>query len=328
MSSEKSRKEQDLLEAKRVLRQESDALNETAQKLQQDSFAKALDILSETTHKVIVTGIGKSGHVGKKIAATLCSTGTPATFLHPSEAVHGDLGIHQEGDAVIYLSNSGSTPELIFLEPVFRARKAKIVGLFGNINGPLVERVDVFLDASVEKEADNLGIVPTASYTVASSLGDAIASSLMLRRGFKEKDYARTHPAGQLGRNLILRVCDVMHAPPKVACVTVDTTMQETIIRMTQYPLGAACVLAGEELLGIITDGDLRRALQNRKNLLEQKASDVMVTRPTVISSDCNLGEALELMENRSSPVSVLPVVKNGTSNFIGLLRLHDIFGS
>ena len=173
----------------------------------------------ETKGKIVITGIGKSGHVGKKMAAMLCSTGSPTAYLHPSEAVHGDLGIHQQGDPVIYLSNSGSTPELIYLEPVFRARGAKIIGVLGQTNSPLAEKVDVLLDASVSEEADPLGIVPTSSFTAASALGDAIGAALMKRRNFDKNEYAKTHPAGQLGRNLILRVKDVFQKKDKVAIV-------------------------------------------------------------------------------------------------------------
>ena len=319
--------QEDIKEAKRVMLKESEALKVAAKRLDGPSFSKALNVFLETSHKVVVTGIGKSGHVGKKIAATLNSTGTPAAFLHPSEAVHGDLGIHQTGDAVLFLSNSGSTPELLFLEPVLRSRKAKIVGLLGKPQSPLGEKVDVCLDASIEREADNLGIVPTASFAVASSIGDAIASSLMLRKGFSENEYAQTHPAGQLGRNLILHVEDVLHSPNKVARVNKDSTISNTIIEMSKYPLGAACVMNKERLLGIVTDGDLRRALQQNPKLVELKVSQIMSTNPAVISPKASLGEALDFMETRTpSPISVLPVVEKNTQDFLGLLRLHDIY--
>ncbi len=317
----------DLVEARRVMLEESKALRIAADRLEESLLKQAIDMLLKTTHKVVITGIGKSGHVGKKIAATFNSTGTPAAFLHPSEAVHGDLGIHQDGDVVIFLSNSGSTPELLFLEPILRSRNAKIIGILGNINSPLKEKVDVYLDGSINKEADNLGVVPTASYAVASSLGDAIASALMLRRGFKLDDYAETHPAGQLGRNLILKVEDVLHKPPKVACLSKGATMQETIIEMSKQPLGAACIIENDKLLGIVTDGDLRRALNENDNLLKLSVSEVMSTNPLFIDPKSTLGKALELMEKRSpSPVSVLPVIEQNTQNFLGILRLHDIY--
>ena len=327
MNVDDNLEEEDIQEAQRVMFKESQAIDAAAKRLDGKSFTKALDLLVGTSHKVVVTGIGKSGHVGKKIAATLSSTGTPAAFLHPSEAVHGDLGIHQDGDTVIFLSNSGSTPELIFLEPVFRSRNAKIVGLIGNKDGILANKVDVYLDASTKEEADSLGIVPTASFAVASSIGDAIASALMLRKGFSSNEYAQTHPAGQLGRNLILCVKDVLHPPSGVATLAKDTPMKNTIIKMSQYPLGAACVIEGDKLLGVITDGDLRRALLEKPELLELNASDIMSREPMVISPEERLGKALELMEKRSpSPVSILPVVEPKHQKFFGLIRLHDIY--
>jgi arabinose-5-phosphate isomerase len=327
MNLDENEMQEDIIEARRVMLKESGAIELAANRLNGNSFTKALNFLMETAHKVVVTGIGKSGHVGKKIAATLSSTGTPAAFLHPSEAVHGDLGIHQFGDTVIFLSNSGSTPELIFLEPVFRNRNAKIIGLIGNSEGPLANKVDVCLDASTKEEADSLGIVPTASFAVASAIGDAIASALMLRKGFSSSEYAQTHPAGQLGRNLILCVEDVLHPPSSVAILTKDTCMKKTIIEMSRFPLGGACVVEGERLLGVITDGDLRRALHERPELLRLNASEIMTRNPIFVSPKTSLGKALEMMEKRSpSPVSILPVLEPKSHKFLGLIRLHDIY--
>jgi arabinose-5-phosphate isomerase len=315
--------------AREVMNKEALSINKAAGRLTDSSFTKAVEILLNAQSKIVVCGIGKSGHVGKKLSATLCSTGSPACFLHPSEAVHGDLGIHQHGDPVIYLSNSGTTPELIALEPIFRSRGAKIVGLLGNVESPLGEKADVVIDASVDKEADPLGIVPTASFAVASSLGDALSSTLMKRRNFSENEYAQTHPAGQLGRNLILRVSDVLHAPNKVACVEKNTLMKDVVIKMTHRSLGAACVLVGNKLIGIVTDGDLRRGLQENENLLSLTAESIMTNNPTTISPNATLGDALHFMETgRATPVSLLPVVEDQTMNFLGLLRLHDIYGS
>ena len=315
--------------AREVMNKEALSINKAAGRLTDSSFTKAVEILLNAKSKIVVCGIGKSGHVGKKLSATLCSTGSPACFLHPSEAVHGDLGIHQHGDPVIYLSNSGTTPELIALEPIFRSRGAKIVGLLGNVESPLGEKADVVIDASVDKEADPLGIVPTASFAVASSLGDALSSTLMKRRNFSENEYAQTHPAGQLGRNLILRVSDVLHAPNKVACVEKNTLMKDVVIKMTHRSLGAACVLVGNKLIGIVTDGDLRRGLQENENLLSLTAESIMTNNPTTISPNATLGNALHFMETgRATPVSLLPVVEDQTMNFLGLLRLHDIYGS
>ena len=262
------------------------------------------------------------------MAATLSSTGSPAYFLHPSEAVHGDLGIHQPRDPVIYLSNSGTTPELVYLEPVFRSREAKIIGILGNPNSPLGKSVDVCIDASVDQEADPLRIVPTASFAVASSIGDGIASCLMKRRNFSHNEYAQTHPAGQLGRNLLLKVSNVMHKPTKVACVKMETPMKEVVIKMTEFPLGAACVINDQKLVGLITDGDLRRELKEDDNILSKNAQSIMSKNPTTISPNISLGESLQIMEKREpSPISLLPVVSPENSLFLGLIRLHDIYG-
>jgi len=316
----------ELDEAKTVLTKEASAIQEASNNLLPDAFKSALDILYKDSGKIIITGIGKSGYVGQKMAAMMCSTGSPAAFLHPSEAVHGDLGIHQTGDPVIFLSNSGATPELIYLEPVFRSRGAKIIGILGKTNSPLAEKVDVFLNATVKEEADHLGIVPTASFAAASALGDALGSALMKRRGFDRNEYAKTHPAGQLGRNLILRVQDVFHSKEKVACLEESALIKDAVLKMSKYPLGAACVVKDQSLQGILTDGDLRRALQTTDNLNQLKVVDIMSRNPQTVRSDQHLGIALELMEKRTpSPISVLPVLCPNTENFSGLIRLHDI---
>jgi len=320
---------EDLNIAKTVLSLEAKAILRTSQLLSEEGFSKAISLLLSNTGHIIVTGIGKSGHVGKKFAALLCSTGSPACYLHPAEAVHGDLGIHKFGDPVIYLSNSGSTPELLFLEPIFRARGASLIGILGKLNSPLSSKMDVVLDASVCAEADPLGIVPTASFAVASAMGDAIASALMKRRNFDEKEYAQTHPAGQLGRNLILKVRDVMHPPEKIACLDSLTLIKDAVISMTRYPLGAACVLEKNVLVGILTDGDLRRGLNNEQGLLGLRVSDIMTPQPMTITPEIYLGEALEIMESRKpSPVSILPVISKDSEEFLGLIRLHDIFAN
>ena len=317
--------QQELADAKRVLTKEANSITRASDGLGKN-FSQAVDCLYTNRGKIVVSGIGKSGHLGKKLAATFCSTGSPAAFLHPSEAVHGDLGIHQEGDPVVFLSNSGSTPELLALVPLLKGRSAKIVGIFGNEKGQLTSKVDAYLDSSVPEEADPLGIVPTASFAVSASLGDALASALMKRRNFSEMDYAQTHPAGQLGRNLILRVSDIMHQPPKIACVGKQTKIKDLVIEMTKYPLGAACIVEDDQLLGIVTDGDLRRALSDKENLLEVSADGVMTTTPQSINPDVSLGNALKVMEDRKSPISVLPVACPKSNKLLGMIRLHDIY--
>jgi arabinose-5-phosphate isomerase len=319
-------KTQEVEDAKLVLQKEASAIQEVANRLVPNDFIRAIDVLLKKEGKIIVTGIGKSGYVAKKIAAMLCSTGSPAAFLHPAEAVHGDLGIHQKGDPVIFLSNSGSTPELMYLEPVFRSRGAQIVGILGKTKSPLGEKVDVLLDASVNEEADPLGIVPTASFAAAAALGDAIGSALMKRRNFDSNEYAKTHPAGQLGRNLILRVENVYHPKTKVACLLKEAKLREAVVEMSRYPLGAACVLENEQLLGIITDGDLRRTILETKDLNQICVSEIMTKEPTTVFLDKSLGYALDLMEKRKpSPISLLPVVNPQTKEFFGLIRIHDI---
>ncbi|MDG0965526.1 MAG: KpsF/GutQ family sugar-phosphate isomerase [Opitutales bacterium] len=319
--------EQELKEAVKVLKKESESI-ERAASLLGKNFSLALDILFKPNNKIIVCGIGKSGLLGKKLAATFCSTGSPASFLHASEAVHGDLGIHQSGDPVIFLSNSASTPELLFLEPIFRKRKAKIVGIMGNTDGPLIKKVDVFLNSTVLGEADPLGIVPTASFMVSASLGDALASGLMKRKKFTKSEYAQTHPAGQLGRNLLFNVHDVMHPLSEIAIVRSSTLISDLVIEMTKHPLGAACVVKDSKLLGIVTDGDLRRSLMKNKNLLNMTAKQIMNANPKTIDPALSLGEALSVMEHGSKQVSVLPVAKLGQDKLMGLLRLHDIYSS
>ena len=262
----------------------------------------------------------------KKIAATLCSTGSPACFLHASEAVHGDLGIHQKNDPVVFLSNSASTPELISLEPIIRKRKGNIVGILGNPKGPLSQKVDVFLDSSVDKEADPLGIVPTSSFMVSAALADALASALMKRRGFSETDYALTHPAGQLGRNLLFSVGDVMHGLDKIAIIEPEANLKALVIEMTKFPLGAACIVKNRSLLGIITDGDLRRSLGTKKDILKLNAHQIMTAKPRTIKPETSLGHALEEMEKEKNQISVLPVIENKSNKLLGLLRLHDIY--
>jgi len=315
----------EIIDAKSVMENEAHAIHLCSQRLNED-FVSALDILFSNNNKVIITGIGKSGHLAKKVAATFCSTGTPSAFMHPTEAIHGDLGIHQKNDPVIFLSNSGSTPELLFLEPVLRSRGAKIVGILGNNKSPLSEKVDCVLDATVSQEADPLRIVPTSSFMVSSSICDALASLLMKRRKFTEDDYARTHPGGQLGRNLILRVKDVVQSLEKVACLNPKDMMRHVVSEMTKYPLGAACVIENGSLLGIITEGDLRRALNNSCELDSTRAEEIMTCQPQQIFQDDTLGKALEIMERGATKISILPVLERKSANFIGLLRLHDIF--
>ena len=315
----------EIIAARDVLETEAVAIRMVGERLDA-AFVSAVDALHVTDGKIVITGLGKSGHVGRKIAATLCSTGAPAVFMHAAEAVHGDLGVHQSSDPVIFLSNSGSTAELLALVPIFRDRGSSLVGILGNLRGPLAHKVDVALDASVAREADLLGVVPTASFAVTAAMGDALASALMCRRGFTEEDYARTHPGGQLGRNLNLNVGDLMHPIEKVACCEEDATLRDLVIAMTEQPLGAACIMREKRLIGIVTDGDLRRALREHDDIRNLKAISLMNRNPISVTPDCTIETALRLMEERASQIAVLPVVDPGGTTFLGLLRLHDIY--
>jgi arabinose-5-phosphate isomerase len=286
---------------------------------------RAVDLILKQTGKVVVTGIGKSGHIARKIVSTLCSTGTAAVFLHPAEAVHGDLGIYTPGDPTVLISKHGSSAELLALVPLLREFCSPLIGILGHTGSPLAAKLDVLLDASVEREADPHNLTPTASAVTALALGDALAVALMCARKFTPQEFGRIHPAGQLGRNLRLRVLEAMHGLDEIALLAPEASIKEVIIAMTRRPWGAACIVTPEGLLaGLITDGDLRRALTDHDDIRQLRASDVMTRSPVQIGPDATLGQALEIMERRSSQISVLPVV-NGARRTLGLLRLHDI---
>jgi|UniRef100_A0A7C3SKL1 arabinose-5-phosphate isomerase len=312
--------------ARAVLEAESQAIRQVAARLD-DNLAKAVGVILGHPGKVVVSGIGKSGHIGQKIAATLSSTGTPAVFLHAAEAVHGDLGIYTPGDPSILISKSGATAELLRLVPLLRQFKSPLIAIVGNLNAPLAREADVILDARVDREADHLNLAPTCSSTAALALGDALAVTLMQARRFTHQDFAQFHPAGQLGRNLWLRVADVMHRGKAVAWVSPETPLRQVIIAMTEHPLGAACVVDQNRLLlGIITDGDLRRTLLAYEDFRQVRAQDIMTRTPVSVSPQASLKEAARLMEDRPSQISVLPVVDDATQKCLGLIRIHDIY--
>jgi arabinose-5-phosphate isomerase len=291
------------------------------------NLTRAIDILLNSTGKVMISGIGKSGHIAQKIAATFCSTGTPSVFMHATDAIHGDLGVYTPGDPTILISNSGTTAELVNLIPILRQFKSPLIAIVGKLNSVLSREADVVLDSSVAIEADPLGIVPTSSAIVALALGDALAAALMQARGFTEQDFIRFHPGGQLGRNLWLHVSDVMHRAKEVAWVSPETSLKEVVIAMTQHPLGATCVVDDEfHLLGFITDGDVRRALQVYDDIRSLHAKDVMTTRPVSILANATLKQAVHLMEDRPHQISVLPVQDPESNCCLGLIRIHDIY--
>ena len=318
---------QEYLDAGRsVIGEEVSALEEVALSLD-ERFAEAVEILLKCKSKVVVTGIGKSGHIGRKMAATFSSTGLPAAFLHASEAGHGDLGMYSPGDTVIAISRSGSTGELVHLAPLFKQEGSKLICIVGRANCILGDLSDVVLEAVVDREADPLGIVPTSSALVALAMGDALAGAVMHAKGVDERDFARFHPAGQLGRRLLLSIRDVMHQMEKCAVVRPKVTLRELVIQMTKYPLGAALVLdENEELKGIITDGDLRRALASEEKVMDLTGDLLMTANPTCIHTDDSLHDAVRIMEERESQISVLPVRESGTGQPIGLVRLHDVY--
>jgi arabinose-5-phosphate isomerase len=313
-----------LAAARAAMEIESASLAAAARRLD-GALIRAVESILPHPGKVVVTGIGKSGHIGRKIVATLCSTGTPAVFLHPAEAVHGDLGIYTPGDPTILISKNGTSRELLALVPLLRDFHSPLIGILGQISAPLATRVDVVLDASVEREADPNNLVPTASAVTALAIGHALAIALMCARNFTPEEFGRFHPGGQLGRNLRLSVGGAMHACPEVTIVSPDTSLKEVIIGMTRRPWGAACVVVDRRLVGLITDGDLRRALTSHDDIRGLHAADVMTGSPVSIGPDATLAEALEAMERRDSQISVLPVV-DGDGIALGLLRLHDIY--
>jgi arabinose-5-phosphate isomerase len=320
-----SAKQEWLAVARAAIEIEAASLARAAGRLD-DELIRAVDLILAHPGKVVVTGIGKSGHVARKIVATLCSTGTSAVFLHPSEAVHGDLGIYTPGDPTVFLSKNGSSRELLALVPVLREFQSPLIGILGSKQSPLARQLDILLDASVEREADPHNMAPTASAITAMALGHALAIALMCARNFTPQDFSRFHPGGQLGRNLLLAVREAMHSGDEVAMVPPGASLKDVIIAMTQRPMGGACVVAADgTLAGFLTDGDLRRALTTHDDIRVLSAEDAMTRTPVTIGPDATLGEALERMERRRSQISVLPVVDE-SGRALGLLRLHDIY--
>lgn len=314
--------------ASKIIKTEARELINVAERIDEAVIAAAKIILKHDG-KVVVSGVGKSGLIGQKIVATFCSTGTQSVFLHASDALHGDLGVYRPGDPTILISKSGATEEIVRLMPLLRQFKSPLIGIVGNINSPLAEKVDVVLDGTVASEADPLGIVPTNSTTVTMAIGDALAAVLMTAKKFNQDDFAKFHPGGSLGRRLKFYVKDIMTPLDKVALITPKQSLKEIVILMTKKPQGATIVADNSnKLIGIITDGDLRRGFAKNGNLDEMFADDVMNTSPIFIYSDARLQEAVSLMEDRVSQISVLPVLDKNNDNCVGLLRLHDIYQS
>jgi len=307
---------------RRVLRIEAEAILGLIPKLD-ERFDQAVKILRDCRGRVALTGIGKSGSVAQKIASTLASTGTPAFFLHPAEGGHGDLGMLVRGDVLIAVSNSGETDELIELLPAIKRLGLKLIALVGDPASTLARQSDVAIDVSVAEEACPMGLAPTASTTAALAMGDALAVALLEERGFTEQDFALLHPAGSLGRRLLWRVQDLMHAGQQIPRVSEDALMRDAIAEISQKKLGMTAVVDGAgRLTGIVTDGDLRRALQKGMDLLQRRVKECMTADPKTIDRESLAAKALEMME-RHAITSLLIVDVEGRPE--GVIHLHDL---
>lgn len=285
----------------------------------------ALDILLACRGKIILTGIGKSGLIAHKISATLASTGSPSVFVNANEALHGDLGMIAAGDVVVMLSKSGTTAELIKMLPKIKAMGVPVIGIFGKTDTRLARQLDLVLDGSVEQEGSPFNLAPMASTTVALVIGDCLAALLMDRKGLKESDFAANHPAGQLGRNLLLKAADLMHEGDNMPQCLPSQTIKEAIMTLTRKNLGGLCVVNEAGLLeGFVTDGDIRKYLSVREDL-QQSVSTIMTRQPISVWPEMTLGQVLDLMENPMRQIYVAPVVSPTDGKALGIIRMHDI---
>jgi arabinose-5-phosphate isomerase len=311
----------DLSLARKVLRIEAEAILGLVDRLD-ERFASAVLILKECRGRAIVTGMGKSGIIARKIAATLSSTGTPAFFMHPAEAIHGDLGMIQGDDVVIALSQSGETAEVLRLLETIRRIGARIIAVTGAPASSLAQAADLALDCRVAEEACPMNLVPTASTTAALALGDALAMTLLVEKGFREEDFANLHPGGKIGKKL-MRVEALMHAGAQAPIVDAATPMRDVIYEMSRKGLGMACVLEDARLVGIITDGDLRRRMSDGSDVLNLSASEVMTRNPITIERGMLAAQALLLMEQRKITSLIVGTPAGGVE---GVLHLHDLW--
>ncbi len=308
--------------AKRVLEIEAKAVRSLVSMLNKD-FTRAVDMILSTTGKVVVSGMGKSGIICQKIASTLASTGTPSFFLHPAEGVHGDLGMVMKNDILLAISNSGETSELIKILPVVKRLGVGMIAMTGKKDSTLARMSDVSLYVGVKEEACSLGLSPTASTTACLAMGDALAVALLERRGFRAEDFALLHPAGSLGRRL-MKVEDLMHTGRDIPRVSMDTPMKDVIVEITAKRLGVAGVFKGKDkLLGVITDGDLRRALSRGDGILNKRTADVMTRRPKVIPKGSLAEAALKMMEEHS--ITALFVHDDEADAVVGIVHMHDL---
>jgi len=312
-------------QAKQVLSIEAEAIAALIPRIN-DQFSAAVHMILAGTGRVIVTGIGKSGHIGRKIAATLSSTGTPAFFLHPAEGIHGDLGMVTADDIVLALSYSGETEEMVNILPVVRRIGARVIAMTGRANSTLAKNADIMLDVAVEREACPLGLAPTASTTATLAMGDALAVALLSLRRFTPENFALFHPGGALGRKLLLTVENVMHTAESNPVITIGKSVKEALFVITAKGLGATAVVDEAGLLvGIITDGDIRRGLEKGDDFLNRPVEKLMTKTPRTITKDKLAAQALNIMEkNTPHPITVLPVVDEDYHS-VGMIHLTDL---
>jgi arabinose-5-phosphate isomerase len=317
------RKVKILQRAKEVLSIEATGISMVGERLD-DRFLRAVELLHSCSGKVIVTGMGKSGIICRKIASTLASTGTPSFFLHAGEGIHGDLGMVMKGDVILAISNSGETEEILKLLPHFKLNGLKLIVMTGRLDSTLAKAADVVLDAAVGEEACPLGLAPTASTTAALALGDALAVVLLEEKGFKEQDFARRHPGGILGRKLLLTVEDLMKKGDEIPLVREDAAMKEALFEITSKRLGVTGVVdAAGCLVGAITDGDLRRGLERTGDIFRLKAAELMTRNPKTIRAELLAAEAVAVMEQ--FPITALFILDPQSKKPVGVIHLHDI---
>jgi len=309
--------------ARRVLAIEAEAVRALGERLD-DRFVHAVELINGRSGRVVVSGIGKSGHIARKIASTMASTGTPAYFVHPAEASHGDLGMVEPGDVFIAISYSGSSEELLDIVPLVKRRGAKLIALTGNAESALAREADVHLDARVAQEACPMNLAPTASTTAALALGDALAVALLEARGFSPEDFARSHPKGRLPRQALVHVADVMRKGAAVPTVRLGASGLEAIAEVTRGGLGMTCVIDdARRVKGVFTDGDLRRALERGVDFARVTVDEVMTKAPRTLRRDALAAEAVQLME--AHKITQVPVL-DADGALAGALNLHDLF--
>ena len=306
-----------------ILESVSAQLLEVSKRVDED-IQKAAELIINHSGKLVVCGLGKSGLIGQKMVATLCSTGTQSVYMHAAEAIHGDLGIYNPGDPTILISKSGNTEEIVRLIPILKEFNSPLIAIVGNMDSFIAQNSDIVLNGTVTKEIDPLGVVPTTSSLVALAIGDALASVLMVQRDFDKEDFARNHPGGELGKQLALKVKSIMHPINDVAQITNSDSISSCAKKMTDKPLGAALLLENDSLKGIVTEGDLRKSIASNSefsNSIEPFVND----NPISIHSSVSILDAMKIMEDRSSQISCLPVI-DSNGKCLGLITLHDLY--